>query len=40
MPPERFGVYEDGSADAFHLDGEAHAELAALFLAELEGDGR
>jgi hypothetical protein len=37
MPPERFGRFEDGSPDAFHLDGPAHAELAARFLAILDG---
>jgi hypothetical protein len=37
MPPERFGRFEDGSPDAFHLDGIAHAELAARFLAILDG---
>lgn len=33
IPPERFGTYEDGTPDAFHLDGTAHRELAALLLA-------
>jgi len=35
MPPERFGAYQDGTPDAFHLDGVAHAELADRFMAEL-----
>ncbi len=35
MPPERFGRYEDGSPDAFHLDESAHAKLADLILSQL-----
>ena len=38
MPPERFGTYEDGSLDAFHLDGIAHAEMADLLMVELCGN--
>lgn len=35
MPPARFGAYEDGTPDAFHLDGSAHRELAARLLEAL-----
>jgi hypothetical protein len=38
MPPARFGTYDDGSPDAFHLDGIAHAELAELLMVELCGN--
>jgi len=35
MPPQRYGTYEDGSLDAFHLDGAAHGELAERIMSEL-----